>query len=117
MGIHPLSKGPSRTPEMAKKRASIQDTVAGLKPLKSGGTMGFSGFRDPGARTTSIGTAKANIPDDAMDSDEDEESDDRTPVKTENIETKEASNSMLSAEDARRQDEVAEGVQKIRVGP
>lgn len=115
MGIHPSSKAPSKTPEMAKKRTSIQDTVAGLKPLKPGGTMGFSGFRDPGAPSTPRGSAKANNPDDAMDSDEDEDAGGKTPVRTEDVDTNEASNSMLSAEDARRQDEVAEGVQKIRV--
>lgn len=115
MGIHPSSKAPSNTPEMAKKRTSIQDTVAGLKPLKPGGTVGFSGFRDPGARSTSTSSVKANSPDDAMDSDEDEDAGGKTPVRTEDLETKETSNSTLSVEDAKRQDEVAEGVQKIRV--
>ncbi|KAI4287535.1 MAG: hypothetical protein L6R35_003204 [Caloplaca aegaea] len=115
MGIHPSSKAPSNTPEMAKKRTSIQDTVAGLKPLKPGGTVGFSGFRDPGARSTSTSSVKANSPDDAMDSDEDEDAGGKTPVRTEDLETKETSNSTLSVEDAKRQDEVAEGVQKIRL--
>lgn len=121
MGIFPSSKAPSTTPELAKKRASLQDAFAGLKPLKPGGTMGFSGFRDPSARSTSTGNAKAKASkaDMDMDSDEDEDEDEdisgKTPVRGEDAELKEASNSMLSPEDAKRQDEVAEGVQKIRV--
>lgn len=50
-----------------------------------------------------------------MESGEDEDVGSRTPARNEDGESKESSNANLSPEDARRQDEVAEGVQKIRV--
>lgn len=80
--------------------------------------MGFSGYRDSSARSTATGSAKANAKkaDSDMDSDEDEEAGGKTPVRTEDGDSKEASSMMLSPEDAKRQEEVAEGVQKIRVG-
>ena len=69
------------------------------------------------ARSTSAGSAKAKAPkaDSDMDSDEDDDAGDHTPVRPDNNELKDAGSNMLSPEDARRQDEVAEGVQKIRV--
>lgn len=50
-----------------------------------------------------------------MDSDEDEDVGGKTPVRTEETDLKDSGNNMLSPEDVRRQDEVAEGVKKIRV--
>lgn len=78
--------------------------------------MGFSGFRDPNARRASgKAKAKASKSDSDMDSDEDEDLGSTTPLKVDDVDTKADSNNMLSPEDAKRQDEVAEGVQKIRV--
>lgn len=80
--------------------------------------MGFSGFRDPNARRASgKAKAKASKSDSEMDSDEDEDVGSTTPLKIEDADSKADSNNMLSLEDAKRQDEVAEGVQKIRVCP
>ncbi|KAL8900447.1 MAG: hypothetical protein Q9207_005695 [Kuettlingeria erythrocarpa] len=116
MHILPSSKSQSKTPETAKKRTSMQETFAGLQPLKPGGTMGFSGFRDPNARRASGKVkAKARKSDSEMDSDEDEDVDSTAPLKIEDADSKAESNNMLSPEDAKRQDEVAEGVQKIRL--
>lgn len=56
-----------------------------------------------------------NKEDSDMESGEDEDVGSRTPARNEDGESKESSNANLSPEDARRQDEVAEGVQKIRV--
>ncbi|KAL8732891.1 MAG: hypothetical protein Q9166_002492 [cf. Caloplaca sp. 2 TL-2023] len=117
MGIFQSPNAQVKTPEVMTKRKSLQDAFAGLKPLKPGGTLGFSGFRDPTAQPTSKGngTGKATRADSDMDSDEDEETGGRTPGRTDEGESKESSHTTLSPEDARRQDEVAEGVQKIRL--
>ena len=116
MGILPPSKLPVK-PSTTAKRRSGQTDFADLKPLKPGGTVGFSNFRDPTARSVSSGGVKdRNRSDSEMDSDEDEDGNSKKPEKAEEIESKDFENSLLSPEDARRQDEVAEGVQKIRVG-
>ncbi|KAL8923139.1 MAG: hypothetical protein Q9172_003269 [Xanthocarpia lactea] len=117
MGILQSPNAPVKTPEATAKRKSLQDAFAGLKPLKPGGTLGFSGFRDPTAEPASKRNAKskANNVDSDMDSDEDEDVVGKTPARKDNGESKELSSTTLSPEDARRQDEVAEGVQKIRL--
>ncbi|KAL8862047.1 MAG: hypothetical protein Q9178_001502 [Gyalolechia marmorata] len=117
MGILQSSNAPVKTPEVTAKRKSLQDAFAGLKPLKPGGTLGFSGFRDPTTEPASKRNAKGNAHnvDSDMDSDEDEDVGRKTPARNDNGESKELSRTTLSPEDARRQDEVAEGVQKIRL--
>ena len=94
----------------------MQTDFANLKPLTPGGTLGFSKFRDSEHRSPSSGDAKKTLKEDSdMDSDEDE--DDRSKnVKQEDVEPQDSSTMMLSPEDAQRQGELAEGVQKIRVG-
>lgn len=115
MGILSPSKVQSQSTTTAKRR-STQADFADLKPLKPGGTVGFSTFRDPTGRSTFSGGPKGrNRSDSEMDSDEDDDFGRKTPEKGEDVEPKETDNSFLSPEDARRQDEVAEGVQKIRV--
>lgn len=117
MGILQSPNAPIKTPETTTKRKSLQDAFAGLKPLTPGGTLGFTGFRDSAAQsaTKSSDKSKSNKDDSDMDSGEDEDVGGRTPARNEDGESKESSNTNLSPEDARRQDEVAEGVQKIRV--
>lgn len=118
MGIIASPRPQTKVPETTAKRKSIQDSLAGLKPLKPGGAMGFSGFRDPSGQSASSSKSKAKGPkaDSDMDSD-DEEADvgGKTPVRNEDNEAKDSTNMTLSLEDAQRQDEVAEGVKKIRV--
>ncbi|KAL8837582.1 MAG: hypothetical protein Q9170_002459 [Blastenia crenularia] len=115
MGILPSPKGATKTPEVAQKRKSLQDAFAGLTPLKQGGALGFSSFRDPNARSTSSGNAKSKPKSSDVDSEEDEGIGGKTPIRTEDADSREMGNNMLSPEDARRQDEVAEGVKKIRL--
>ncbi|KAL8947067.1 MAG: hypothetical protein Q9222_006615, partial [Ikaeria aurantiellina] len=117
MGILSSSKTQTKTPEATAKRQSLQDAFTSLKPLKPGGTVGFSGYRDFSDQHTPKGSSKASRSrtDSDMDSDEDDDVGGRTPVKYDDTETKVANNATLSPEDARRQDEVAEGVQKIRL--
>ncbi|KAI4233122.1 MAG: hypothetical protein L6R40_007187 [Gallowayella cf. fulva] len=118
MGILQPPNAPVKSPETNTKRKSVQDNFAALKPLKPGGTLGFSGFRDPNSQSARKSSAKSKASkadSDMDDSEEDEDAGGRTPARNDEGEPKESSHMTLSPEDARRQDEVAEGVQKIRV--
>ena len=94
----------------------MQSEFAKLKPLNPNGLMGFSKFRDPNERSETESTthraSKKRSNDE--DSDEDVEVPKEVLIKTEGDDIQEA-NGLLSPEDARRQGELAEGVQKIRV--
>ena len=91
----------------AAKRASIQADIANLKPLKPGGALNFTGIRDgnsPSQRKDKDG--------DDMDSDEDVTT--KVNDRTNDID-EEVKMSSLSPEDARKQGEIADGVEKIQV--
>lgn len=94
----------------AKRKSSGPD-FSKLGPLNKFGTVGFSGYRD----NTANGKAKAKKSGDidAMDSDEDD--DDKVKAEDEDVDPKPENGSLLSPEDAKRQGEIAEGVQKIKV--
>lgn len=115
MGILPSPKTHDKPIPSTAKRRSVQTDFANLKPLKPGGALGFSKFRDSEHRPT-LGDAKdKSLKEDSdMDSDEDEDRNGKS-TKQEDAESQD-SNSMLSPEDAKRQGELAEGLQKIRVG-
>lgn len=118
MGILPSS--PKVTDKLAVSngmRRSMQADFAKLKPLNPNGLMGFAKFRDPNERSETERlknkASKKRLNDE--DSDEDvEEAPKEVSIKTEGDDIQEV-NGMLSAEDAKRQGELAEGVQKIRV--
>lgn len=117
MGILPSSpKGPDKLAVSNGMRRSMQADFAKLKPLNPNGLMGFSKFRDPNERseteTLKNKASKKRLNDE--DSDEDVEAPKEVLIKTEGDDIQEV-NGMLSAEDAKRQGELAEGVQKIRV--
>ena len=99
-----------KTPIVTKRKPSGPD-FSKLGPLKSTGTVGFSGYRD--AQNAKRKNKKRDT--DAMDSDADDEDDERLPNGTYDAETKTEDGKHLSPEDARRQGELAEGVQKIKV--
>lgn len=108
MGI--LATPESEKTPLATKRRSVGTTdFSKLGPLKSTGTVGFSGYRDAGA------AKRKNKITEGMDSDADDEDDERIPNGTDDAETKQEDGKLLSVEDARRQGELAEGVQKIKV--
>ena len=110
MGILP-SIEVQKTPQAEKRKSSGPD-FANLGPLKSYGTVGFSGYRDPSKSKQK--EKKRN--DDAMDSDaDDDEDDERLPDGADDVEIKQENTNLLSPEDAKRQGEIAEGVQKIKV--
>ena len=96
----------------------MQADFAKLKPLNPNGLKGFSTFRDPSHKPRINGTAgkiagKRRQTDIDSD-DEDEDITNEVEIKTEGDDMQEI-NGVLSAEDAKRQGELAQGVQKIRV--
>lgn len=116
MGILPSPKQEEKPVASTAKRRSVQTDFANLKPLKAGGALGFSNFRDMGNASTPAGDAKEKpIKEDSdMDSDDDDNYSSKV-VQQEDTESEDVSNTLLSPEDAKRQGELAEGVQKIRV--
>ena len=117
MGILPSSpKIPDKVAVSNGKRRSMQADFAKLKPLNPNGLMGFSKFRDPNERSEMEGlkkkASKKRLNDE--DSDDEVEVGKEVLIKTEGDDVPDG-NGMLSPEDARRQGELAEGVQKIRV--
>ncbi len=119
MGILESSpKIQAKTPTSQGKRRSMQADFENLKPLNASGLMGFSKFRDPNEKSdangTSAGKASKKRQND-VDSDDDEADINKEVfIKTEGDDIQDT-NDMLSPEDAKRQAELAQGVQKIRV--
>lgn len=103
-----ILKDPKVQETPAAKRKSLQADFANLGPLKSEGTVGFLNFRD---HDTSRKGKKGD--DDEMDSD-DEDTDNPILGKADDEEAKDDER-FLSPDDIRRQGELAEGVERIRV--
>lgn len=95
------------------KRRSVQTGFANLKPLKPGGALGFTQFRDgsDGRRQSSGNRGEA----DAMESDEEDDGHAQVGDAGKEGDGEEGKSGLLSAEDARRTGELAEGVKKIKV--
>ena len=113
MGILSPKQAP---PKATTKRRSAQLDFSNLAPLKPGGTVGFSSFRDNGpsskARKKTNGTSST-----AMVEDSDEDDDDIEIVgKMEDVEDKD-SKTLLSPDDAKMSGEIADGVGRIKVSP
>ena len=120
MGILPTLKPQDKPTTATAKRRSVKTDFANLTPLKPGGALGFSSFRDAETRSTSSNAKGTAMKKEFSDMDSEEEDDEKVMVKLEDVGledpgSQDASNRMLSPEDARRQGELAEGVQKIRV--
>lgn len=115
MGILSTPKSQDKPTASTAKRRSAKTDFANLKPLKPGGALGFSTFRDTETRSTLSNAEGKAIKEEFSDMDSDEEDDEAVIVKSEDIELQDPSNGLLSPEDAKRQGELAEGVQKIRV--
>jgi len=115
MGILSTPKSQDKPTAATAKRRSVKTDFANLKPLKPGGALGFSNFRDTDTWSTSSNAKGKAIKKEFSDMDSDEEDDDTVIVKSGEIESQDALNGLLSPEDAKRQGELAEGVQKIRV--
>jgi hypothetical protein len=111
MGILETAE-PEKTPVSTKRKSSGPD-FSNLGPLNKFGTVGFSGYRD-NARSKKKSMDKA-ANHDAMDSDADDNDDGPVVEQDDEADGKQENGKMLSPEDARRQGEIAEGVQKIKV--
>ena len=109
MGI--LETPEAENAPITTKRKQSGPDFSKFGPLKSTGTVGFSGYRESAAPKRKDKSKGA----DAMDSDADDEDDERLPKGTDDAETKQDDGQLLSPEDARRQGELADGVQKIKV--
>ncbi|KAG9236944.1 hypothetical protein BJ875DRAFT_455044 [Amylocarpus encephaloides] len=116
MGIL-ASKHQKITPASTTKRRSAQLDFGHLTPLKPGGTVGFSAFRDnDGSSRKSKSRKKSNgsigV---AMDEDSEEDDDDADPVsKLEDVEDKDVK-AFLSPDDAKSQVELADGVRTMKL--
>ena len=119
MGILPSPKPQEKSTTTTSKRRSVQTDFASLAPLKPGGVLGFSTFRDNDPRFPGISASNAKSgktgTNGAMDSDDDDDDDDEVAGKLEDVDVKEKDTGLLSPEDAKRQGELADGVRKIKV--
>ncbi len=119
MGIMPSSK-PVATPPTSAKRRSAQLDFGNLGPLKTTGTVGFSAFRDNAEkRKKARKKSNGHIADQEMDedSDEDEDEDGNVEVLAKLDEETKYDKSKLGPDDAKFSGELADGVNRIRVGP
>lgn len=115
LGILPSSKVIDK-PAASAKRKSIPMDFSGLKPLKPGGTLGFTSLRDSQLRDSSggnNGAVKKELDD--MDSEEDEEFNNDNALKEEELDSQDPSKAKLSPDDLKRQGEISEGVRKIKL--
>jgi hypothetical protein len=111
MGILETAE-PEKTPVSTKRKSSGTD-FSKFGPLNKFGTVGFSGYRDNASSKKKSKDKAANH--DAMDSDADDNDDGPIVERDDETDPKQENGKMLSPEDARRQGEIAEGVQKIKV--
>lgn len=112
MGILDSSKHAKTTPAAAK-RGSTQMDFSNLGPLKPGGTVGFSAFRDNEESARKAKARKASNGSILEDSDDDDDDVDIVG-KMEEADDKDVK-AMLSPEDAKYSGELAEGVGRIKV--
>jgi len=110
MGV--LNDNKSQTPAPTKRR-STQIDFGKLGPLKPGGTVGFSSFRDQDAkskpRKKSNGSVGANF-----ESDDDDDDDFPISGKMEDLDEREPK-STTAPGDAQFSGELADGVRQIKV--
>jgi hypothetical protein len=117
MGI--LTPKPPKVTPAASKRRSIQTDFSTLPPLKAGGTVGFSAYRQNGSSANVNKPRKksnGSVPG-AMEEDSDEDDEDVGAAKMEEAEDKDEKDpkSLLSPEDAKFSGELADGVGRIKV--
>lgn len=89
-----------------------------LAPLKSGGTVGFSSFRDaedaPGGGSKQRKKSSGGISGAKAEDSDDEDDDVQIAVKMEDIDDKD-DESLIKPEDLQSTGELAEGVERIKV--
>jgi hypothetical protein len=112
MGI--LTPKQSKGASTATKRRSAQLDFSNLAPLKSGGTVGFSTFRDSEPRNKARKKGNGTTGEAMVEDSEDEDEDIEIVGKMEDIEDKDMK-TMLSPEDAKFTGELTDGVGRIKV--
>jgi hypothetical protein len=105
----------SKANPSSSKRRSTQLDFSNLAPLKPGGTVGFSSFRDndPSRRNKSRKKSNGSAPGDMMEDSEEDDDDVEIVGKMEDVEDKDVK-AMLSPEDAKYSGELADGVGRIK---
>ncbi|KAG0650053.1 hypothetical protein D0Z07_3520 [Hyphodiscus hymeniophilus] len=114
MGI--LAAKQSKAAATGTKRSSTQLDFSNLAPLKPGGTVGFTSFRD-GDPSTKRNKARKRSNGDVATMEEDSEEDDGDAEivgRMDDVEDKDVK-SLLSPEDAKYQGELADGVGRIKL--
>jgi hypothetical protein len=113
MGI--LSSKQKGNPTSSKRRSTQLD-FSNLAPLKPGGTVGFSSFRDndPSRRNKSRKKSNGSTGGAMMEDSEEDEDDVEIVGKMEDVDDKDVK-TLLSPEDAKYQGELADGVGRIKV--
>ncbi|PHH67577.1 hypothetical protein CDD82_1308 [Ophiocordyceps australis] len=115
IGVMQSSKNSQATPSSAKRRSGQLD-FSSIGPLKSGGTVGFTAFREhepePLRRRKARKKSNGNIAEDSDDDDDDDDSD--LVCKLEGSDDRE-SEAKPTVEDAKFGGELADGVNRIRL--
>lgn len=127
MGVIQSSKDSQQTSNDTKRKSAQLD-FSNIGPLKTAGTVGFSAFRDNDTtakkashkRNGSVANKATHAS--AMDEDSDDDDDDdqgRILGKLDEADDKDGgkSSDRLAPEDAKSSGELADGVNRIRVGP
>ncbi|KAL5094879.1 hypothetical protein Trisim1_005607 [Trichoderma cf. simile WF8] len=114
IGVLQSAKNNPQATAISAKRRSGQIDFSNIGPLKAGGTVGFSAFRDQEAeearRRKARKKSNGNVADDSDDDDEES----AIIGKMEEVADKET-NSKLAPEDAKFQGELADGVNRIHL--
>ncbi|KAI6783478.1 uncharacterized protein J7T54_005507 [Emericellopsis cladophorae] len=116
IGVMQSAKAAQATPGSAKRRSAQLD-FSTLGPLKSGGTVGFSAFRDNKPDTARKSRKKSSGAV-TMEDSEEEDDDDNMLSKMEDADDKvddKFDDKKLGPEDAQSSGELAEGVNRIRL--
>jgi len=98
------------------RRRSTQLDFSNLAPLKSGGTVGFSAFRDNDPSTSKKSKKKANGSSGVAIVEDSDEEDDDSAIVTDMVDVDDKDvKALLSPEDAKFSGELADGVGRIKV--
>ncbi|KAH0492837.1 hypothetical protein TgHK011_007767 [Trichoderma gracile] len=114
IGVLQSNKNNAQATALAAKRRSGQIDFSNLGPLKAGGTVGFSAFRDQGAEEARRRKARKKSNGNAADDSDDEEEESEFLGKLEEVADKETS-TKLAPEDVKFQGELADGVNRIHL--
>lgn len=115
MGVLAASKTPQVTPGSAKRRSAQLD-FSSLGPIKAGGTVGFSAFRDQtseGARRKKSRRKSNDVT--AVDSDDEEDDDEKASALIKLEQDDKDSDGKLLLKDSKFGGELADGVERIHV--